>query len=76
MFDGRAFRTWPHILLGAMLFAGLFALLACMTERVFVGRFYVSRAVVGLGAGAFIGYVATAWLVRPLPPPTDTSQGG
>jgi len=69
MFDGRAFRTWPLILFGASVFAGLFMTLALMTELVFEGRLVLSRTVAGLGAGAFIGYVATAWLVRPLPPP-------
>ena len=65
MFDGRAFRTWPLILVGAASFAGLFMTLVMMGELVFEGRFYVSRAAVGIGAGAFLGYVATAWLVRP-----------
>ncbi|NBB72162.1 MAG: ABC transporter permease [Bacteroidetes bacterium] len=65
MFDGRAFRTWPLILVGAVSFAGLFMTLAMMGELVFEGRFYMSRAAVGIGAGAFLGYVATAWLVRP-----------
>ena len=75
MFDGRAFRTWPHILLGATVFAGLFMILALMTELVFEGRFALSRTVTGLGIGAFIGYVGTAWLVRPAHFPTDRSNG-
>lgn len=74
MFDERAFRTWPHILLGAMAFAGLFVMLALMIELVFEGRFYLSRTVTGLGGGAFVGYVATAWLVRPGRSPTRWSD--
>ncbi len=76
MFDGRAFCTWPHILLGAVAFAGLFALLALMIELVFEGRLYVSRTVTGLGLGAFVGYVATAWLVRPVRFPTRRARSG
>jgi hypothetical protein len=69
MFDGRAFRSWPHIVSGAVVFAGLFMTVAMMSELVFEGRFGVTRAAIGIGAGAFIGYVATAWLVRPAHPP-------
>lgn len=69
MFDGRAFRTWPLILIGATAFAGLFMLLAAMSGLVLESRTYLPRAVVGLGVGAFIGYVATAWLIRPSDPP-------
>lgn len=65
MFDGRAFRTWLHILVGAVAFAGLFMTVVMMSELVFSGRFQMTRAVAGIGTGAFIGYVATAWLVRP-----------
>lgn len=69
MFDGRAFRSWPHILIGAVAFAGLFMTLVMMGELVFHGRFYVTRSAAGVGGGAFVGYVATAWLVRPAHPP-------
>lgn len=69
MFDGRAFRTWPHILIGAVAFAGLFMTLAMMSELVFEGRFHMTRAAAGIGAGAFVGYVATAWLIRLAAPP-------
>lgn len=68
MFDGRAFRSWPHIFVGAAIFAGLFMTLVMMSELVFDGRFYLSRAVTGIGMGAFLGYIGTAWLVRPVPP--------
>ncbi len=70
MFDRRAFHTWPQILVGATLFAGLFMLIMLMAEQVLDGRFRSSRVVTGIGAGAFIGYVATAWLVRSAPSDT------
>lgn len=70
MFDGRAFRSWPHIFVGAMVFAGLFMTLTMMSELVFGGRFYMSRAAAGIGMAAFLGYVGTAWLVRPASPPS------
>jgi hypothetical protein len=67
MFDSRAFQTWPQILLGAVVFSGLFMLIVMMAESVLEGRFRSSRVVTGIGAGAFIGYVATAWIIRSAP---------
>lgn len=68
MFDRRAFQTWPQILVGAALFAGLFMVIMLMAEVVLGSSFRSSRAVTGIGVGAFIGYVATAWIVRSDPP--------
>jgi hypothetical protein len=64
MFDSQAFRTWPHIFFGAFLFAILFGSAVAMGEALFDGSLRMTRAVVGLGAAAFIGYVGVAIIVR------------
>ena len=71
MFDNHAFHSWPIILVGATVFAGLFALLALMTEVLFEGVAEVTPAVVGFGVVAFAGYVGTALILRrdDAPPP-------
>lgn len=67
MFDDQAFQSWPIILVGAALFAGLFALLALLTEVIFEGAPEVTGSVVGFGGAAFLGYVGTAVLARRYP---------
>jgi hypothetical protein len=64
MFDARAFQSWPLVLAGAVVFASLFAGLGLMTEVVFDGRAHLTRATVGLGGGAFLGYLAIALVIR------------
>lgn len=64
MFDGQVFQSWYHIVLGALCFAILFGATVAMGEALFDGSFGVSRAVVGLGGGAFVGYIGVALLVR------------
>ena len=64
MFDRRAFRSWPRILLGGLGFGALFALVVLLADALFDGGFRLSRRVVGFGTAAFAGYVGTAWLVR------------
>ena len=64
MFDEQAFLTWPLILVGAALFAGMFMLLALMAELLLDGAFRMTPGVVGFGVAAFIGYVGTAVILR------------
>lgn len=67
MFDEQAFHSWPYVFAGAVLFALLFVVAGLMIELVFDGAFRVTRSVVGLGAGAFVGYVAVASILRRMP---------
>ena len=64
MFDSQAFHSWPHILIGAGIFAILFFVVVAMGEALFDGYLRPSRASLGLAAGAFIGYLGVALLVR------------
>jgi len=64
MFDGRAFRSWGHVLSGACLLSGLFFGLMLMTEEVVGGGARLSRAVVAVTLAAFLGYLGTAWIIR------------
>ena len=64
MFNGRAFRTWAHVLLGACVFAILFLGLMVMAEGVVGNRPRLSRAAVTMSIAAFVGYIGTAWIVR------------
>jgi len=64
MFDGRAFRNWGHVLLGACVLSGLFFGLMLMAEEVVGGGARLSRAVVAVTLAAFVGYLGTAWIVR------------
>lgn len=69
MFDDQAFQSWPVIVAGALLFAGLFTLLALMIELVFEGAFRVTPTVLGFGIAAFFGYIGTVLLLRQQGPP-------
>ena len=64
MFDQDAFHSWPLVVAGAILFAALFVLLALMAEFVFEETFRLTWRVIGLGAGAFGGYLGVAWILR------------
>jgi hypothetical protein len=64
MFDGRAFRTWSHVLLGACVVSSLFLGLMLMAEEVAGGGARLSRAVVAVTVAAFVGYLGTAWIIR------------
>ncbi len=64
MFDGQAFHSWSHIFLGAAVFAILFGVMTAMGEALFDGYFRPSRVSLALAAGAFIGYLCVALLVR------------
>ena len=46
MFNGRAFRTWGHVLLGACVVAGLFLTVMLMVEEVVGQGARLSRAAV------------------------------
>ena len=61
MFDQRAFQTWVHVFVGALLFSGAF-LAVMLLARPF------HRATVVISMAAFAGYVGTAWLIRRHPP--------
>lgn len=64
MFNGRAFRTWGHVLLGACVVAGLFLTVMLMVEEVVGQGARLSRAAVTVTAAAFLGYLGTAWIIR------------
>lgn len=64
MFGNRAFRSWPRVVAGALGFAALFALVVLLADSLFGGGFHPSRRVIVFGAGAFLGYLGIAWLVR------------
>ncbi|MFB6249849.1 MAG: ABC transporter permease [Salinibacter sp.] len=64
MFDGRAFRTWGHVVMGACIVSSLFLGLMLMAEEVAGRGARLSRAVVTVTAAAFLGYLGTAWIIR------------
>jgi uncharacterized membrane protein len=64
MFDRSAFRTWPLVFAGATVFAILFVVLMLLVEQVLGDGAAYTRAVVGIGGAAFVGYVGTAWIIR------------
>ncbi|PSQ78868.1 MAG: ABC transporter permease [Bacteroidetes bacterium QH_7_62_13] len=64
MFDGRAFRSWAHVLVGACVLSSLFLTIMVMTEEVVGEGARLSRAALVVTAAAFLGYVGTAWIVR------------
>ncbi|PSQ65071.1 MAG: ABC transporter permease [Bacteroidetes bacterium QH_1_61_8] len=64
MFDGRAFRSWAHVLVGACFLSSLFLTIMVMTEEVVGEGARLSRAALVVTAAAFLGYVGTAWIVR------------
>jgi hypothetical protein len=76
MFDGRAFRTWGRVLLGACVVSSLFLGLMLMTEEVVGTGARLSRAVVTVTAAAFLGYLGTAWIIRSGEGASDSSPGG
>lgn len=64
MFDGRAFRTWTHVLVGACGLASLFLGVMVMAEEVIGDGARVTQAGLRMCAAAFVGYIAVAWLIR------------
>jgi hypothetical protein len=60
MFDDQAFQSWPAILAGAVLFGGLFGLVALLAEVVYGEPFRITPIVVILSAAAFVGYIGVA----------------
>lgn len=64
MFDERAFQSWGHIVVGALMFAGLFMVVIAAAEQVLAASFNVSWAVMVMGGAAFAGYLGAAWLIR------------
>ena len=71
MFNLRAFQSWPLIIIGAATISTLFMVIMLMAEQMFEGRMRMTRAVVGIGVAAFLGYVATALLVRRQQPSSE-----
>lgn len=68
MFSDQAFQSWLVILAGALVFAGLFTLLALLTEVLFEGSARFTPGVIGFGTAAFVGYVGVASFLRSAPP--------
>ena len=64
MFDSQAFRSWPSILIGAGVFAGLFGLMVAMGEALFDGSLSPSSLSLGIAISAFVGYLGVALLLR------------
>ncbi len=64
MFDEWAFQTWGHVLFGACVLTSLFFGVMLMTEEVVGNGARLSRPVVTVTAAAFLGYLATAWIIR------------
>lgn len=64
MFDERAFRSWGHVVAGACIVSGLFLGIMLMVEEVVGDGARFSRAAITIPVAAFIGYLATAWIVR------------
>jgi len=64
MIGNQAFQSWVVILVGAVMFAGLFVVLAMMMELLFDGTFRVTPGAVRFGLAAFVGYVGTAVFLR------------
>jgi len=64
MFDGRAFRNWGHVLIGACILSSLFLAIMVMTEEVVGEGARFSRAALVVTAAAFVGYLGAAWIVR------------
>ncbi|WP_022834513.1 hypothetical protein [Salisaeta longa] len=67
MFTNRAFRSWLHVGVGAAAFAACFLLIMLLVEQVTVGAARATPAVWAVPGAAFLGYVATAWLLRSAP---------
>jgi hypothetical protein len=63
MFDRRAFRSWPRVLVGALGFGALCASVMLLADALFEGGFRFSRRVAVFGGVAFAGYLGAAWLV-------------
>lgn len=64
MFDGRAFRTWTHVLVGACSLSILFLGIMVMAEEVIGDGARVTRVGLMMSAAAFVGYLGVAWLIR------------
>jgi len=64
MFDGRAFRTWTHVLAGACGASLLFLGVMVMAEEVIGDGARVTQAGLRMSAAAFIGYIAVGGLIR------------
>lgn len=64
MFGNHAFSSWPLVLTGASLFAGLFMVLLMMTDAVLEEPVGSISNVLSFGAVAFIGYVGVAFILR------------
>jgi len=65
VFDGRAFRTWKHVVFGACVLSTLFLCVMVLAEAVVGDGPRLSPAALTMSAATFAGYVAVAWMVRP-----------
>ena len=64
MFGNHAFQSWSVILVGGVVFAMLFMIVAMMTELLFDGAFRMTPGVAAFGLAAFVGYVGAAIVLR------------
>lgn len=64
MFESNLFHSWFLVLLGGMLFAGLFGFVAMLSDLVLGGELQVNQKALSMGALAFVGYVGVAALLK------------
>lgn len=65
MFDDDApFHSWSFVLAGAVVFGGLFGLVAWLAEVLLGSRPSLTPGVLSLAAAAAIGFIVAALLVR------------
>lgn len=64
MFGRQAFDSWLFIVFSAACFGLLFGVAALMGESLFGGSVRMTPAAIGIGFGAFVGYICVAFLVR------------
>ncbi len=60
MFSEQAFRTWPRILGGGLLFSTLFTLVVFMADRLIAAPARPVERLLAFGALAFVGYLGAA----------------
>ncbi len=68
MFDDRAFRTWPLVFAGAIVFGILFGFAAALADLLFDGKLHLTPRTAAFALAAFAGYVTVAALIRRIGP--------
>lgn len=63
-FDDSAFRSWPQLLAGGVLFGVMFEAPVLLFDFLVEGRLFFSRAALFLGLGGFLGYILTGAAIK------------